>query len=624
MKARRMRFEGDPIDIILIEDKGLATKVVSALTKSKARVLGLDIETCPKKGFEHDVAAGLCPYRSEIRLIQVYDYTSGRAYIFDVLKIDVSLKILLTKAFRSKRFAAHNAIFEMQHFAKRGIYFKTLDCTLILANIIWHAEDGTDKQLQSSLKKVVAQELGYDIPKEMQISDWSRDKLTQDQIVYAAIDAYIVVKLWQKYVPRIKKHGLGRVYKLNRVAQRVVVDMQLAGIHMDRKLHKKLIKKWEAQELAAYGKVRKILGGVNPRSGKQMTEWLTKHLPKDELEKWPKTPSGKGLSTNADTLSRFEHLDFVKPLVEYNDVRKLCNTYGRSLWEKVNPVTGRLHGQYNLARAQTGRGSSSNPNLQNFLSGPEFRSLFISAPGKKLLCADYSQMEMRVMAELSQDPVLLKAFRNGKDLHAIMGAALTGIPPKQVVANKDVDGSPEKNARKLGKVINLAKQYGMGAEKLQFQVYKFLGKEISLSEAEQYSKTYDMLYETLTKWKYKQGEVCGKTLYATTPLGKLRRLHPERYFCQGINHPDQGGSAEIMLTALVDLRKEIRRKKLDAKILLQVHDEIVVEVGEGEVSEVSKVLHDTMVGAAVKIFPNICTKGMIDVHVGNTWAEAKG
>lgn len=617
MLAERITFEGRKLSLLYIKDVEEARKALYALLNSKAPILGLDIETAPKRDFKRHPRAGLLPSLSYIRLIQIYDSETDRIYIFDVgyLSKSNSFRQLLADLLYEKKFVAHNATFEISHFTHAGFEIPDIHCTLILANLIFHAEDDSEAETKAALKACVAREFGYDLPKEMQRSNWARKTLTKEQIIYAGIDAYIIVPLFKKYWPRLKKYNMKQVYALNKRAMYVVVEMQLNGIKIDRKKHLELSEKWERLKAKYEKKAQKILGDVNPNSSPQMTAWLQENLSPEELAAWPRTNSGKGLRKDSATFQEFSYLPFVAPLAKYNLYNKLSGTYGKNLYRQINPVTGRLHGGYQLARARTGRGSSSQPNMQNLTSKENFKSLFIAEEGHKFLIADYSQMEVRVMAELSQDPNMLKIYRAGKDIHAIMAAA---------IFNKKVeDLSADGSERKLGKIVILAMQYGMGPDKFRWTVKKQHGLDFTLDQCKYYIQVYNRLFAVLYQKKKEWAEEYKRTLVALTPLGKYRKLNPKRYYTQGINHPDQGGSAEIKLSALIRLQDSFREKKLPCKILLEVHDEIVCEVKEKYVDECRVIMKRDMETAARDIFPKICLKKMIDVKVVDNWLEAK-
>lgn len=432
MKPFGVVIEGKQLVCFYVTDNDTANKAVAALTKKKSKIYGLDLETAKAEGYEKDPDAGLCPYRSTIRLCQVYD-GDERIYIFDLWKVDLEL---LKKFLETHRFCAHNAMFDIMHLAHKGVWVKNCDCTIMLANLVHHVRDRTGSHLRAGLANLVAKEFKVNLSKEFQTSNWNAPELSFDQLQYAGLDTYYTVELAKKYIPKIVKWKMKKLYALNKKAQTAVVAMRLSGMRMHRKAHRDLIYRWEQIRYECAIEIDEIMPGVNTRSVKQMTEWLEKHVDFKELEKWPKTASGQYYKTDVDTIMDFAHLDFVRPLAEYKYYDKLCTTYGRFLYDKVNPITKRIHGGYTLCQTHTGRLSSRDPNCQNYPRTSEktgdFRSLFIAEKDCVLLCADYSQIELRVAAEISKDPIMRKAYAAGKDLHTLMAAAITGRKMSEV------------------------------------------------------------------------------------------------------------------------------------------------------------------------------------------------
>jgi len=630
MKTFGVKFDTDIIKCIYITDPLTASKALKKLHKSSASIYGLDIETARAPGFEENhLLGGLSPYCSTIRLLTLYDPDSTIGYIFDfwfcgftreyktpeIAALQESLRSLL----QTKRFVAQNATFDLMHLKHKGFPVKNCDCTVILSNLVYHAEEVSVGMVPSALNNLVERELKVNISKALQQSNWNREELSEEQLKYASLDSYLVVRLAKAYIPRLVEFKMERVYALNKDAQHVVVDMQLAGIRMHRKKHVELIYAWEKERFAMQEELEKTMYGVNLRSPKQMTAWLTANLKPEELKLWPHTDSGTYLSTDADTLQEYAYLDFVAPLAKYKYLDKLCGTYGRALYERRNPVTKRIHGGFTLARTHTGRMSSRDPNLQNFpRTKPgqvDFKSLFIPQKGYIFLCADYSQIELRVMAEVTGDPTMRKAYKNGKDLYILFAAAIFRKKMAQVT----------KEERQKAKAIVLGLQFGMGAGKLALYCKTNYSIDMSAEEAEDYFEMYHLLFAGYTKWKRKHTKICEATLRVRTPTGKLRKLHPDAFYSCGLNTPVQGGAAEIMLYALNYVRRDYERQKLDARIVISVHDEMVSEVRNTPetILFASEIMKTRMTAAAVKVFPKIITRDIVEVKSGMTWSAAK-
>ena len=301
-------------------------------------------------------------------------------------------------------------------------------------------------------------------------------------------------------------------------------------------------------------------------------------------------------------------------IIEYRTLSKLKSTYADKLPLMVNPTTGRIHTSYNQTVASTGRLSSSDPNLQNIpirsKEGRAIRSAFVAPTGYQLISADYSQIELRIMAHLSGDPGLLTAFEQGLDVHKATAAEVFGVALEQVTDDM----------RRKAKAINFGLIYGMSA----FGLAKQIGS--SRGEAQNYIDIYFHRYpgvknymETMRQKGRDQGYVetlRGRRLYLPeiNSKNKMRQMAAERV---AINAPMQGTAADIIKQAMLDVDAWLQSSALDAKMLLQVHDELVLEVADHDVAEVSKRLPEIMSQAAKLSVPLTTSVG-----VGNNWDEA--
>jgi DNA polymerase-1 len=318
-----------------------------------------------------------------------------------------------------------------------------------------------------------------------------------------------------------------------------------------------------------------------------------------------------GLSTDVDVLTKLaaEH-PLPAKILEYRQLAKLKSTYVDALPALVDPATGRIHTSFNQTVAATGRLSSSDPNLQNIPvrteEGRRIRAAFVAGPGRRLVSADYSQIELRVLAHLADDAALIEAFTRGDDIHAATA--------------RDVFGDlPAAEGRRLAKVINYGIVYGMGPARAARE----LG--VSVKEAEAYIGNYFTRYAGVRAFldaTVAEARVRG---YVTTVLGRRRYL-PElgardpgvRQFAEraATNTPIQGSAADLIKLAMLDLRRRLREAGSAAQMLLQVHDELVLEVPEGEVGSVCETMRRAMEGVWALRVPL-----RVDVHAGTNWAE---
>jgi DNA polymerase-1 len=302
-------------------------------------------------------------------------------------------------------------------------------------------------------------------------------------------------------------------------------------------------------------------------------------------------------------------------LLEHRELQKLRSTYVDTLPAKVNPVTGRIHTSFNQVGAATGRLSSSEPNLQNIPvrtpRGEEIRRGFIPAPGWKFVVADYSQIELRLMAHLSQDPAFIAAFAQGEDVHRQTAAIIFGLTADEV--------TPEMRAR--AKTINFATIYGQGP----FALSRQLG--ISQEEAKAFIAEYFRRFAGVRAFLDRQVALARERGYVETLFGR-RRYIPEvkdrnfntRAFGerQAQNAPLQGSAADLIKIAMARIHRALTESGLAGRLLLQVHDELVLECPEAEVAEVPALVKRHMEGAATLTVPLV-----VDVGVGDNWLDAK-
>jgi len=609
-KGFGVKFEGQLVKCVYVFGNNAAKKSAKRLLQSPAKILGLDLETARADGFLHDPSAGLDPQRSTIRLAQIYDGVDT-CYIFDMWHVDIEI---LRELLETRRFVAHNALFDLSHLTHNGIPNIECDCTMLMALLVSHATE-IGGGYGFSLAELVRKKWGVSVGKLLQTSNWNAPELSMAQLQYAGLDSFFVVELVHDYIEKLKKFKLAKVYKLNRAAQHVVVGMQLAGIKMDQPRHQAMIKEWEDKRKDALRRVELFMPSVNPRSPKQMKEWLEENVDEETLNEWEKTDSGKYYKTDADTLRINADLEFIEPLATYKHYDKLCTTYGQFMYEKTSPVTNRLHPGYTLCRTHTGRMSSREPNIQNCPRGEDFKELFVAEKGKVFLCADYSQIELRVAAEISDDPIMKKAYTSSKDLYKIMAMAITHKPYAAI----------DKASRQVAKAIMLGLQFGMGPAKLTRYAHVNYGIKMSLEQAKEYVNTYHKLYEGYAAWKKKQAKICEDSLIVTTPTGKTRKLTEENYYACGLNTPIQGGAAEIMLYAMVGLHKAYQQELPCATIVSVIHDELLIEVENTKksVEKASELLKREMQNAMKRVFPQATLRDLVEVGTGQTWAEAK-
>lgn len=614
-----IRFKDKEYPAHYLRDSSSALTALSYLME-KDVLFGIDTETEAIPEFKYHAYAGLSPHLSVVRLLQVFDGDS--VFVFDLRHLfDSGLSYgAFSEFLQTKRFVAHNATFEISFFRHWfGVQHMNIACTMLIAKLLFHATYPDDGGLAFSLAALVKSLLGVDLSKGMQISDWSQNELTFEQVEYAALDPLVTLLLAEKLAPGIQKLGLERIYHLVKEAQHPIVSMQLNGFGLDKSKHEKSIIYWREALYTAKKKALKETG-LSDITPDQVSHWLGENLSNEILEFWPKTPGGK-LSTSADAFSEYSYLPIVEPFSEFQKKKVLCSTFGQQLINEMNPVTGRLHAGYKLCGARTGRLACSKPNLQNlprspdkskYPNEPDVRESFRAGEGCTFVCADYSQIELRVAAELSQDRAMLEAYQSGIDLHTLTASK---------IMHKGL-GDVTKADRQLAKAFNFGLLFGLGAKKFSHYAKKSYGQEVSQEEASASIKIFRNTYSGYRRWQLEQADNAAQTFECRTPLGKLRRLPEDNTFGNSMNQPVQGGAAEVMMSALVHLEHSLNGME-EIKLVNCVHDEIVLEVEESWTEEAKALVENCMVQGYLDVFPHGITNGLVEAKVGHTWAEAK-
>jgi DNA polymerase-1 len=392
----------------------------------------------------------------------------------------------------------------------------------------------------------------------------------------------------------------------------VLADMERIGIRVDPKELDKMSRSMEKEVRRLEQEIWKLAGNeFNINSPAQLAEILF-----DKLNLQPPTRRGKGKvrSTAADILEELasQHALPAK-IIEYREISKLKSTYVDALPKLIHPETGRLHTSFSQTTAATGRLSSSDPNLQNIPIrtelGREIRAAFVAEKGKILLSADYSQIELRVMAHLSQDPVLIDAFRNGEDIHARTAQEVFGVGPMAQNAEH----------RRAAKAINFGIIYGLSA----FGLAQQLG--IGQKEAAQFINAYFTRYSGVKKFLDKILVETRKTAVAKTLFGRIRPI-PEinspqaqlRSFAErtALNSPLQGTAADLIKLAMISIDQRLATEKFEAKMILQVHDELLFEAPPKEKTKLEKLVRQEMEGVHKLSVPLV-----VEISSGLNWRD---
>lgn len=445
-----------------------------------------------------------------------------------------------------------------------------------------------------------------------------REVPIEDVARYACEDADVTWRLRDLLEAKLKETATWDLFQRVEIPLIVVLkEMEQAGVCLDVPLLRQMAQEMERQLLTLTQEIHALAGEVfNINSTQQLGRILFERLEIQKAQGIKRVRKTKtGYSTDVAALEQFKSHPFVKKMLEYRQLAKLKSTYVDALPQLVNPRTGRVHTSYNQTVAATGRLSSSDPNLQNIPArtelGREIRKAFIAETDERcLLSADYSQIELRILAHLSQDATLIESFRSGEDVHRRTASKIFGVPTEQVTA--------EQRAR--AKTINFGVIYGMGPTRLARE------NDISLEEAKRFIEAYFATYPGVHQYTVESINKAREQGYVTTLLGRRRYL-PELFSdnpgirvaaeSMAINTPVQGSSADLIKLAMINIRERLRREGLSAQMLLQVHDELVFEVPEVELEAVKPLVVEEMEGAIQLAVPI-----KVDVGAGRNWFEA--
>ena len=435
---------------------------------------------------------------------------------------------------------------------------------------------------------------------------------------YAAEDADVTLRLWRVLTPRLVAEGMTSVYEtLERPLLAVLGRMERRGIAIDPKVLSRMSGEFAQRAGALEAEIKELAGGpLNPGSPKQVADFLFGKL---NLPGARKTKTG-AWSTSASVLDDLAEAGYELPqrLLDWRQITKLKSTYTDALPGFVNPTTHRVHTSYALASTTTGRLSSSEPNLQNIPirteEGRKIRRAFIADPGTKLVSADYSQIELRLLAEIADIPALKQAFRDGLDIHAMTASEMFGVPVK--------DMPPD--VRRRAKAINFGIIYGISA----FGLANQLG--IAREEAGAYIRKYFERFPGIRAYMDETKAFCKQNGYVLTLFGRkchypdIVNSNPSiRAFNEraAINARLQGTAADIIRRAMIRMDAALQRHRLNAQMLLQVHDELIFEVPDDEVERTMPVVKTVMEEAPLPAAA-LSVPLHVDARAAHNWDEA--
>ncbi|NDD92089.1 DNA polymerase I [bacterium] len=588
-------------------------------TESDLRVLLDEIEACKEFGFDLETTS-LNPRHAQIVGVAICTQESHSWYIpvghrgtsqdqLPLGRVLSAIKPYLENPQYKK--IGQNLKYDMSVCLHQGIYLEGIGADTMVASYVLDPEGRHD------LKTLASRYLNYEVLSYEEVCGKGKDQIGFDLVPidlatrYSAEDAWVAVKLWRKLHFLLEKEGLMEVFaRVDQPLVPVLARMESSGVAIDEKWLSKLSVGFSEELRTIEGKIAQFTSApINLNSPKQLA-----HLLFDELRLPVQAKTKTGYSTDAATLEALAPLHEVpRLLLEYREISKLKSTYVDPLPQLKDPIDGKIHASFNQAVTATGRLSSSEPNLQNIpirsKRGIQIRGAFVASPGNVLVAADYSQIELRLLAHMSGDEELVRSFRADEDVHRRTASEMFKVTPEQV----------DDHQRAIAKAINFGLMYG----KTPFGLAQEL--HISRKEATEMIERYFSRYHGVKRFLDGQILLAKEKGFVVTLLGRKRVLHDihsknpalranaER---MAMNTPIQGTAADLMKLAMIQLDDALRTEGYKSKLIIQVHDEVVLDCPSQEAELVERLVVNKMEGALKLAVPL-----KVNSARGSTWMD---
>lgn len=601
---QQLSLFGEPVQVIG-NDSSYDLETILVDTPEGLARLQADLEAAPIIAFDTETTS-TDPMRADLVGISL-SVRSGQGYYIPLAHADAEKQLPLKKVIEALRPAmtdpgkpkvGHNLKYDFLVLAQAGLTVTPLSFDTMIAEFLVQPDN-----YNLGLKDTARKYLGAAMTHIEELIGKGKNQISMDQVPvakaapYAAADAEVSLQLIPLLKTRLEEAGGLRLFdEIEMPLVPVLASMEQAGVALDVKLLEEMSRDLTSRLIDIETSIYKQVGyHFNLNSTQQLSKALFETLKIEPPDRRKKTSSGH-YSTSAAVLEdiRKEH-PVVSTILDYRELTKLKSTYVDTLPLQVNPRTGRVHTSYNQTGSVTGRLASSDPNLQNIPTRTEtgrlVRNAFVAGNGNQLLAVDYSQIELRIVAHMAEDEAMLAAFRAGQDIHAATAAAIQGVSLDQVT----------KEQRRRAKAVNFGLIYGMSAFGLSRST------DLTLGEAENFVKAYFEQFPGVKRYLDGTRKLAASQGYVETLLGRRRyfpnlknptnqalRAREER---EAINAPVQGTAADIMKIAMVRLLPALDKAGLSARMLLQVHDELVLEVPTVERDETIKVVCEVMENA---------------------------
>jgi DNA polymerase-1 len=503
-------------------------------------------------------------------------------------------------------------------FKNNGVELSSIEDTMLLSYTLDAGNNRHNMDTLSELhlghKTISYKDLVGTGKKQLNFSEVDLKSATE----YAAEDADITLRLYEILSERVFEEKLERVYEeFEKPLIKILSKLETSGIKVDDEYLKKLSKKFEERLIKIEKEIYKISGKeFNIGSPKQLGEIIYNDL---KIAKLKKTKKGS-LATNAkilEDLALTGH-QFPKLVLEWRQVSKLKSTYTDALQDHINKKTKRVHTSFLLAATNTGRLASSDPNLQNIpiktLDGKEIRKAFVAEKNNLLISADYNQIEMRILADMADVKELKKAFKNNQDIHSLTASQVFDVPITKVTDD----------FRRKAKAINFGIIYGITQYGLAKQI------SVSNEEALSFINSYFKKFPEIKDYMNTTIKICRKQGFVTNIFGRrihLRGINDKNFSVRAfqeraaINAPIQGSAADIIRLAMIKIDKILEERK-KAKMLLQIHDELIFECSKKDESEVKKIVKEAMTSVSISDHHMFSIPLEVSINSGNNWGEA--
>ena len=512
-----------------------------------------------------------------------------------------------------------NIKFDYIIFFKRGIDMNSMEDTMLMSYVLDAGKNRHNMDTLSEIhlehKTIQFKDLVGTGKKQINFSEVDVN-IAKD---YAAEDADITYRLYKIFSNSLKTENLTNIYEIfEKPLIKILAKMEILGIKLDEKSLKKLSVKFDKKIKELEKQIFKLSKKeFNIGSTKQLGEIMYNEL---KIASLKKTKKGS-FATSASVLEdlAFKGHDFPKLILEWRQTSKLKNTYSDTLPEHINKKTNRIHTSFLLAATTTGRLASSDPNLQNIPikteEGKDIRKAFIAEKNKKLISADYNQIEMRILADLADVKELKKAFINNDDIHSLTASQVFGVDIKKI--NSEM--------RRKAKAINFGIIYGIS----QYGLAKQIG--VSNLEAEDFLNSYFLKFPEIKDYMSETIKFCRKSGYVSNIFGRkthITGINDKNFNVRNfqeraaINAPIQGSASEIMRLAMIRLNEKINDEKNQSfKMLLQIHDELIFEVDEKKLNQCSKIIKETMTSVKDSNLHSFSIPLLVDVNSGENWGQ---